>query len=199
MKGDIIVGNVAVVLIDLQNAIIEGLSFDQRNKLKNYCNELLVAARQKNIPIFWVTVTKRPDGKDTSSAITDAPSNANKLSLEEGTKNSAIAEGLLPEPSDYFINKHGRSAFIGTDLERQLRRLGCNTLLLGGVATNWGVESTARDAHELDYNVVFVREICAGFDEKMHIFAMNRIFPSLGRLRTVDETIQLLPTGNNTP
>jgi nicotinamidase-related amidase len=90
-------------------------------------------------------------------------------------------------PSDIRVTKHQWGAFYGTDLDGQLRRRGIKTILLGGIATNLGVESTARQAHEAGYEVVLVEDVTTSLSADMHAFAVDAIFPMLSRVLQMDE------------
>jgi nicotinamidase-related amidase len=88
----------------------------------------------------------------------------------------------LHEHSDLKVTKRHWNAFYGTDLDLQLRRRRIETIVLGGISTNIGVESTARAAHEHGYAVVLAEDVTSGHDEHMHSFAYTHIFPRLGRV-----------------
>ncbi|WP_264779078.1 isochorismatase family protein, partial [Gluconobacter sphaericus] len=81
-----------------------------------------------------------------------------------------LVDGLA-EPTDLRVTKRQWGAFYGTDLDLQLRRRGISTIVLGGIATNLGVESTARAAHEHGYNVVLATDVMSTFTEEMQRFA----------------------------
>lgn len=93
---------------------------------------------------------------------------------------------LVPEleraASDLVITKHQWGAFYGTELDLQLRRRGIRTLVLAGISTNFGVESTARDAYERGYEQIFVEDAMSGLSPGAHEFAIKTIFPRLGRI-----------------
>lgn len=97
------------------------------------------------------------------------------------------AAGL--EPGDIVITKRSWGAFSGTDLEAQLRARGIKTIVIAGIATNFGVESTARSAAGLGFNVVFVEDAMTTISADAHQFAIENIFPRIGRVRS---TAQLL-------
>ena len=88
--------------------------------------------------------------------------------------------------------KHQWGAFYGTELDLQLRRRGVRTIVLCGIATNFGVESTARDAWERNYALVFAEDAMAGLNAEAHQFAITTIFPRLGRVRSTDEILRSL-------
>jgi nicotinamidase-related amidase len=99
-----------------------------------------------------------------------------------------LADGLA-EASDLKVTKRQWGAFYGTDLDLRLRRRGVTTVVIGGVATNMAVESTARAAHEHEhgYAVVLPEDAATTFSAKMHAFAFEHIFPHLGRVAKADE------------
>jgi nicotinamidase-related amidase len=97
-----------------------------------------------------------------------------------------LVDGLA-QASDILVTKHQWGAFYGTDLDVQLRRRGIRTVVIGGIATNMGVESTARQAHEHGYDVVIVEDATAGLSAEMHAFAITTIFPMLARVVTAGE------------
>ena len=94
-----------------------------------------------------------------------------------------LAPGLA-ECADVVVTKRQWGAFYGTDLDLQLRRRGLKTLILTGIATNFAVESTARAAWEHGYDVVIAEDAVSGLDDDDHHFALTRILPRLGRVRS---------------
>ena len=99
------------------------------------------------------------------------------------------AEGVV-QPGDLCITKRQWGAFHGTELDLQLRRRGVRTIVLGGVATNFGVESTARQAWEFGYDVVIAEDICTSAAADLHAMAIGHVFPRISRVLSSD-TIHL--------
>ncbi len=95
--------------------------------------------------------------------------------------------GLAAAPADIQIIKRQWGAFHGTELDLQLRRRGITTVVLGGIATNFGVESTARAGWEMGYAMVLAEDAMSAPAAEMHAFAVERIFPRLGRVRKTAE------------
>jgi len=83
---------------------------------------------------------------------------------------------------DIVVTKHQWGAFLGTDLEVQLRRRGIQGIVLGGVSTNIGVESTARDAWERGFEIVIAEDLCSSSSSEMHAFSLKHIMPRLARV-----------------
>ena len=91
-----------------------------------------------------------------------------------------------------MILKRQWGAFYGTDLDLQLRRRGIDTTILCGIATEVGVESTARDAYERNYRQFFAEDAMSGLHEAGHRNAIDRIFPRIGHVRSTDWVVQAL-------
>ncbi len=92
-----------------------------------------------------------------------------------------LVEGL-PRPGDILITKRQWGAFYGTELDLQLRRRGIKTIVLGGVATNFGVESTARQAWEYGYDLVIAEDATASSSAELHEVSIKQIMPRIARI-----------------
>jgi nicotinamidase-related amidase len=100
---------------------------------------------------------------------------------------SQLVDDLGQQPSDLVITKRYWDAFVGTELEQHLRERQIRSIILTGIATNFGVESTARTAAALGFDVVVVENATSSRSEEAHRFAIKNIFPRLGRVRLADE------------
>jgi nicotinamidase-related amidase len=89
-----------------------------------------------------------------------------------------------PPASDLIITKRHWGAFYGTELDLQLRRRGVRTIVLAGIATNIGVESTARSAAEHGYELVIPQDLCACVSAESHEFSFKHVLPRLARITT---------------
>ena len=175
----------ALILIDLQKGIAA-------HQLAPYSFEAVLAKgkelarrfRVAKAPVVLVNVAFAPDFSDALAAPVERP----MLAPPGGFPGdwSELADGLA-EASDLKVTKRQWGAFYGTDLDLQLRRRGATTVVIGGVATNMGVESTARAAHEHGYAVVLAEDAATTFSAEMHAFAFEHIFPHLGRVAKADE------------
>ena len=101
------------------------------------------------------------------------------------------ADVLALEP-DLIVTKRQWGAFHGTELDLVLRRRGIETVLLTGVATNFGVESTAREGWSLNYNMVVVEDACSTFSAEWHAFSVEAILPRVSRLRATADVLAAL-------
>jgi nicotinamidase-related amidase len=171
----------ALILIDLQKGIVSLPAAEPRPATAVLAagQELARRFRAAGAPVVLVNVAFSPDFSDALKAPVDRPMQVPPGGFPEGWME--LADGLA-EPSDIRITKRQWGAFYGTDLDLQLRRRGVTTVVIGGISTNIGVESTARAAHEHGYAVVLVEDAITSRSADMHAFAVERIFPQLGRV-----------------
>ncbi len=179
----------AFVVIDLQKGIL-AMPAAPHSTTDVIRNAAAIAARCRSlgIPVVLVTVGFRADNRDRLMPPTDAAARVMPLTADATT----LAPELQADPADIYIRKHQWGAFYGTDLDLQLRRRGIDTMVLCGIATNMGVESTARDAWERNYNVVFVEDAMSSMNADMHTFSVSSIFPRIGRVRSTADVLAAL-------
>jgi nicotinamidase-related amidase len=103
-----------------------------------------------------------------------------------------LPEELNVAPTDILVTKRQWGAFYGTELDLQLRRRGIETIVMGGITTNNGVESTARTAWELGYAQVFAEDAMSAASNEFHRFSVDNILPRLGRVRSTKEILAAL-------
>jgi nicotinamidase-related amidase len=189
-KLNLLPARTALVAIDLQNLIVSRPTqpHDARVVVENTAR-LAAALRAKGGFIVWVRVAGPADGKDRLHPACDQPLT---LPRELPPDASEFAPGLPVQPSDHVITKRQWGAFYGTDLDLQLRRRGLTTILLTGIATNFGVESTARTAFELGYEQIFVEDAMAALTAAQHEHTVTQIFPRMGRVRRTSEVLAAL-------
>jgi nicotinamidase-related amidase len=177
----------AIVVIDLQVGIV-GLMGAAAQPIVANAASLLTAASNSGAHPILVHVGFSPDGADRLNPPTDVP-------MRAGTPPPNWTE-LIPEldqqPSDIVIFKRQWGAFYGTGLDMQLRRRGLTSIVLCGIATEVGVESTARDAYERGYELVFASDAMTGINPGSHTNSVERIFPRIGRVRTTTQIITAL-------
>ena len=105
---------------------------------------------------------------------------------------SEFVPELGRKESDIIITKKQWGAFYGTDLELQLRRRGIKTLVMSGISTNHGVESTSRFAYEYGFQQIFAEDAMTSMSAEMHNAAINIAFKRMGRVRSTDEILGAL-------
>ena len=168
----------ALVLIDLQNGIV-GMDLAPRtgSEVVETAKTLAAKFRSAGAPVILVHV-----------AFTDGLAPPQQVDTPMGSSNpppewSEFVDGVR-QAGDIVVLKHHWGAFTGTDIDLQLRRRGVKTIVLAGIATNFGVESTARSAWEHGYHVVLAEDACTSASAEAHAFAVKTIFPRIGRVTT---------------
>jgi len=178
----------ALVVIDLQKGIASQPSkpYSAHEVLENAA-KLVDTFRKNEMPVFLVHV------------ITTNETMLNVISDESFSRPSApspdwteFVPEIAPTPKDIIIDKKQWGAFYGTDLELQLRRRGIDTIVLCGIATDFGVESTARFAYEYGFQQIFAEDAMASRSDEQHNAAVNFIFKRMGRVRKTDEILKAL-------
>jgi nicotinamidase-related amidase len=176
----------AVVVIDLQKGIAQMPTqpYSSETVISNTAN-LLNIARQKGINIFLIRVSRSPDLKDALKPISESTFQRNQFDPSW----SEYVPQLNIQSTDFLITKHQWGAFYGTELDLQLRRRGIDTIILCGISTNFGVESTARFAYEFGYNQIFVEDAMSARSKEEHDASVKNIFPRLGLVRSTEDVI----------
>lgn len=177
----------AVVWIDLQHGILQRqLAPHTREEVVGAANRLTDAARSAGLGIIYVHVSLGEAPDVPADRATPKPPQPVPVELLE------LVPELHRKPEDHVLLKRQRGAFYGTDLDQVLRMRGIRTIILGGVATNIGVESTAREAFDRRYAVVFAHDAMTSVSAELHNFAVEQIFPIFGQVRSTDQIIQAL-------
>src|ERR1019366_10077220 len=149
---------------------------------------LAEACRKNGMPVFLVRVALSPDGKNALHPVADAPMQFQKPPPDW----TEIVPEMGPKPGDIVITKRQWGAFYGTELDLQLRRRGIDTIILCGISTTMGVESTARYAYELGYNQIFVEDAMSARSNEEHVYPVKYIFLRLGLIRNTQEVLKAL-------
>lgn len=181
----------AVVVIDLQKGIahLPGSPHSTQTVIAN-CGRLLDAGRAAGAQAVLVHVGRSADGRDGLAMAADEPW---RTTAPPRPDRSELLPELKQEPGDVVILKRQWGAYYGTDLDLQLRRRRLRTIVLCGIATEFGVESTARDAYERGYELVFAEDAMTG--RGSHAKSIAHIFPRLGRVRSTAEILAALTAG----
>ncbi len=172
----------ALILIDLQKGIVAYDTEPPTSGVVAQSARLAEAFRQQGLPVVLVNVTGGAPGRNEQSPAA-APRPADWADL--------VPE-LNAQPQDHRVTKKTWGAFTNTDLEKHLKSLGVTQVVLAGIATSIGVESTARTAYELGFNVTLVSDAMTDMNPEAHANSLNRIFPRLGEIGTAADILALL-------
>jgi len=156
---------------------------------------LIGACRKRGMPIVYTTPVSRADGADVVLLPTDLSVQTGVPSLTncvEGSPDAGFPDEIAPRPEDYVYLKRRPSAFYGTGVAELLRTLRRTALVIGGGATNRGVETSVREAFSMDLDTVVVRECCWGGDAKAHAYSLDTSMKMYARVRTLEQAIAML-------
>ncbi|HEX6500476.1 MAG TPA: hydrolase [Micromonosporaceae bacterium] len=185
----------ALVVVDLQNGIVSAPTTPYPGaQVVARAVELAEAFRAHDLPVVLVRVSFAADGSDAVPGRTEVPRRANRAAGWD-----RIVDDLAGHPDDVVVTKRNWGAFYGTDLDLQLRRRGVTQVVLAGIATSIGVESTARAAYEHGYHVTLAVDAMTDMDAEQHRNAVERIFPRLGETGTTREVVDLLTKTRTRP
>ena len=172
----------ALIVIDLQKGIIGLPAVHPMKEVAKHAGELADAFRHEQLPVVLVNVDGGAPGRTEQTRSTrDLPSGWTDLIPE-----------LNPQPTDHRVTKRTWGAFTHTGLEKHLRDLGVTQVVIAGVSTSAGVESTARFAHEHGFHVTLAVDAMTDTNADAHHNSITRIFPRLGETGTTQEIIELL-------
>ncbi|WP_426448783.1 hydrolase [Siccibacter colletis] len=179
----------ALVVIDLQEGILPFAGGPHSaDDVVSRTAQLADKFRAHAAPVVLVRVGWSTDFGDALRQPVDAPMGGHALPDNWWTYPPALGK----RDSDIEVTKRQWGAFYGTDLELQLRRRGIDTIVLCGISTNIGVESTARNAWELGFNLIVVEDACSASDAEQHQGSMTHIFPRIGKVRRTAELLAAL-------
>ncbi|UXU91307.1 isochorismatase family protein [Burkholderia sp. S-53] len=174
--------NTALVVIDLQKGITALPTAHPVAPVLTHARALLDAFRSRGLPVVLVNVAGGAPGRTQQQVRLDAlPADWTELVPE-----------LNRQPGDHVVTKKTWGAFTGTDLDAHLKAVGVTQIVLAGIATSIGVESTARYAFELGYNVTLAVDAMTDLNADAHVNSVERIFPRLGETGTTQDIVALL-------
>ncbi len=172
----------ALIIIDLQNGIVAYPAAHPVGEVVKRASELAEAFRRKGLPVVLGNATGAAPGRvEQSRGGGGRPAGWAEL----------VAE-LNPQPTDHRVTKQTWGAFTNTGLEAHLKKLGVTQVVIAGVSTSAGVESTARQAHECGFNVTLAVDAMTDMNMDAHTNSVTRIFPRLGETGSTREILELL-------
>lgn len=193
MPVDTLDPTAALVLVDLQKGITALPTALDPGVIVERAARLVRAAHDAGRPVVRIRTAFSPDGGDVLRGRTDAPG----PSVAQGSDFADLDPRVPSEPGDIVVTKRGWDAFAGTELDLQLRRRGVRSVVLAGIATSIGVESTARTARELGYEVVVAHDVVTDLVASAHATSLEVILPRIARLESVDVLAPLLDSAES--
>ena len=174
----------ALIIIDLQAGIVGYPTVEPIEQIVARAAALADAFRNHGLPVVLVNVNGAPASRTDQN-----PTAASRQMPEEMI---AFVSELNQQPTDHTVTKQTWGAFTGTGLDEHLKALGVTQVVIAGVSTSVGVESTARHAHENGFHVTLALDAMTDTNADAHHNSVTRIFPRLGETGTTQEIIDLL-------
>lgn len=172
----------ALILVDLQNGILGHSTIHPIEGVLDRASALARAFRERHRPVVLVNVAGGAPGRTEQG----------RRRGEPPPEALVFPTELEQQPSDHVVTKRTWGAFVATDLKQMLCDAGVTQVVIGGVATSIGVESTARQAYELGFNVALALDAMTDTNADMHTNSIARIFPRLGETGSAEDVIALL-------
>ncbi|EPG72479.1 isochorismatase family protein [Leptospira fainei serovar Hurstbridge str. BUT 6] len=182
----------AVLIMDYQNAIINGGYMKTSEGVLVKADKVLSEARKIGLPVIYIVVGFRPGFPEISPNNLMFSSIKKSGGLGQDPKLLAIHSSVSPKPEDIIITKHRVGAFLGTDLDMILRAKEINTIVMFGVATSGVVLSTLRHASDADYKSIILKDLCADKDPETHQVLMEKVFPRQAEIISSDDFLAAL-------
>ena len=193
--------NTVLICVDMQNAFLEKngsmvrRGFDIRPLLSAIepCKSLINFGRNKSIQIIYTRYVYKSDYSDAGNRVHKFASNTiSTKSLAEGTWDIEIIKSLKPKSNDIILDKNRPSAFINTELLSILKKINIKSVVICGVTTNVCVESTARDASQLDFDTFVVSDATAEFEDDRYKSSLKTLSMLFAQVVTKEEIFALL-------
>jgi maleamate amidohydrolase len=156
---------------------------------------MIAVARAAAMPVIYTTPVSRSDGADVVMLPTDLSVETGIPPLTnavEGTADAGFPDEIAPRPEDYVFLKRRPSAFHGTGVAELLHMLRRDVIIIGGGATNRGVETSVRECFNLDIASIVVRECCWSGDAEAHAYSLNKAMKMYARIRTLEQVATML-------
>jgi len=181
-----------LVVWDVQNGLVDKI-FNKDEFLANL--KKLIEQLRKRMPVVYTMITPAPKGFDSSWRYYSMMKRFNVDDVSKlppfmaiGSKEREIAEAVKPQPQDIVLDKYTPSIFIGTNFEYFMRNRSITTLIFTGIATEIGVESSARDASNRGFYPVILSDCVSSPDKAAH----ERSLENMAKILIVEKSPGIL-------
>ena len=201
---------VALVIVDMQNDFIHqdgfvrtysqgiGVPATSLDRLRSPIPHIKILAdffRKNQKEVIYIYTAWEKDYTDVAIPLRKMADKAKETgALVIGSWGAQIIEELTPHETDHMVMKKAYGAFFQSSLDRVLRNLNIKTLVMTGIATNFCVETTSREAVAYGYKVILVSDATATYDPEGHQATLKVIAAGFGDVMRTDEIIK-----TNTP
>jgi nicotinamidase-related amidase len=187
----------ALLVMDVQNGVVERFA-EQCGSLLASVGRATAAARRSGTPVIYVRVAFRLGGPEISRHNLTFGARATTGGVGADDQTTQVHPSVAPHAEDIIVVKKRVSAFTGSDLDVVLRSQEIGSLVLTGISTSGVVLSTLRQAADLDFELVVLRDACADADAEVHRVLLDKVFPRQATVLSTDEWVaatDAAPTG----
>jgi len=200
--------NIALIIVDMQNDFLhqDGFvprysreigvpdnAFDLLQKPIPFIKKLADSFNAHKRPVVYIYTAWKPDYSDVAIPLRKMKGKAKEAgALVEGTWGAEIIDELKPAAGSHLVLKKAYGGFFRTTLDQTLQNLGVKRLFMTGVATNFCVETTAREAVAYGYEIVMVSDATATYDPAGHQASLNVMAAGFGEVMSADEVLQVI-------
>jgi len=184
-------GSSALLVMDCQEGIVGALPTTERQRLMPVLQRGMAAARAAGVPVIHVVVGFREGHPEIGkTGWFKAVKEAGRMKI--GSPEAQICKEVAPQQGDVIVTKKRMSAFTGSDLQQVLYGRGITTVVLTGVSSVGVVESTARDAVDMDLDIVVLADGCADRDPVVNEAALKHLLPRIASVVNTEEFVAAL-------
>ncbi len=192
METPLAAASTALLLMDYQPGILSGLKQPER-LLQHAANAIeFVRARGGRIAYVRVAFTEADYASFPPYSLMGARVKAAGAALRDGSPQAQVHASVAPHAGDIVVRKTRVGAFSTTDLHRQLKAAGIETVVLAGVHTSGVTLSTVREAHDLDYRIVVLADACDDPDPQVHEVLVRKVFPKQATVASTEDFRKML-------
>ncbi|MFI6361382.1 isochorismatase family protein [Nocardia sp. NPDC050630] len=184
--------NTALVVVDLQDAVVALPTAHSAKSIVEQSIRLADAFRKRNLPVVIVTAAGVAPGRTEAGRGGGAGRQSSSAAASTAAEAVALLAELGPRPGDHTVIKRVWGAFHDPALAAWLREHDVTQVVVTGIATSMGVESTARGAHEYGFNVTIATDAVTDLDREDHDYVLRKVFPKIAETGTTDEILALL-------
>lgn len=197
--NDLAVSQMALVVVDMQNVFCQpggALEIAPSRDTADNINRLAAACRAADIPVIWIRSYHPKGGADWAMFfdyfISPERGKLAAEQLQQDNPGSAIYSEMVVAPTDYILSKNRYSCFIpgSSTLERLLRSLKRDTLIICGTRSNVCCESTSRDGMMLDFKILFVSDGTSAMSPEEHQATLDTLAQSFADVLTTDDVLE---------
>jgi len=168
----------------------------KEHRVVEHTVKVVEAARKAKLSIIHAPISFREGYPELGRPFGLLKGVVDAKAFRKGSKGVEIIDELKPKEGEFVIEKRRLCAFCDTELESLLRNLGVENLLITGFITNWCVEQTGREAYDRGFKPIFITDCMGSLSDKEQRFAVEKIFPAIGEVKTSEQIIEIIGREN---